>query len=224
MDELLKILENDAQAAHNLGITFSVATQAGRGQPWEHIQNEIDSPIEAWDLARKIEAWRVGIYTSTGFLYWSSQSPEHFVSSLITQGQYYTRTLECFQIEWHAFLRAQRKDKVDLFLKRAEKAFEREICLLHCEPYFKDKSLYDFTFLTSLEDKAIKDAVFTALLLCQRLKLRWIVGGPSEYEDGQWAFSGSASDKATGLELITFELSNFVQEWSGEEKSSWKTV
>jgi hypothetical protein len=69
-------LSEDTELAQHRGITFQVMERAGRHEPWIAVSDAIGDPETALSVAVTRPAWRVGVFTSDGYLYWTSDSPE----------------------------------------------------------------------------------------------------------------------------------------------------
>lgn len=198
-------------------MTFYVAKQEGRGHPYQTFIDGIGSPVEAVQKAQKVEAWNVVVFTSEGYIYWSSQSPEFINSEVVRQGKHTTLKLPHFEMDWVVFLRANRKEKAEKFLKRMEETLRTKIVLRLCERYFKDNSLFEIGFTTRIDTQDVREAVFSALCLGQRVLPHWTVTGPMGSDDGGlWELRGHSKDEATGPVMIDFTLRNFYHDWSGD--------
>src|SRR5262245_35326538 len=115
------------------------------------------------------------------------------------------------RIRWQVFLKVSSREKADRLLKEVARAIGREITLLECEPYWKDKSLFGATFSSSIDSEECAPAVLEALQTCGRLARSWTVGPPQFYEGGRWEFSGGATSpgiKLAGVTHIDFQVGN----------------
>ncbi len=113
-------------------------------------------------------------------------------------------------IKWHAFLRVANERKVAKILRRFGEASGHEMVLESCERYWKDTSLFDVRFFTSLQSNSIADAIFRTLGICEKLIPRWTVSAPSTYSDERWEFNGDSMNMAQGIVLIYFSIDNFA--------------
>ena len=112
-------------------------------------------------------------------------------------------------IQWHAFLRVANEQKVTKILQRFSAASGCEVVLENCERYWKDASVFDVRFNTSLQADSIADAVFRTLCICEKLVPRWTVSTPSGYRNGLWEFRGDSMNLTEGIECIYFSVDNF---------------
>jgi hypothetical protein len=113
--------------------------------------------------------------------------------------------LKC--IYWHAFFQVSTKEKALKLLARFDDVCETKATLLECDRYWKDTSLYEVSFSTSLNKEDISDAVFSALITSHKLAYNWKVSGPSITETGKWEFRGlTTKTKVTGIDWIQFRL------------------
>lgn len=81
-------LEDDAERARQLGLTFAVAVEAGRGQPWRKVRESIEALRAAVQLATDERAWEAGVLTdgpshAAGSLYWTSRHPNLWNSTVV---------------------------------------------------------------------------------------------------------------------------------------------
>jgi hypothetical protein len=69
-------LTEDIELARRRGIAFQVMERAGRHEPWIAVSDAIGDLEAALSVAMTRLAWRVGVFTSDGIIYWTSDSPE----------------------------------------------------------------------------------------------------------------------------------------------------
>ena len=114
-------------------------------------------------------------------------------------------------IRWKAFLRVTTKEKAEKLLRRLSKALDKEITILHSEPYWKDSSLFEASFTTPLAAKDVHEAVFGALLSAGQVSYGWSVRCPSEYAGNKWDFAGETDKKIriAGVISLEFEIKNY---------------
>lgn len=121
------------------------------------------------------------------------------------------RTLSGFDyILWKVYVKAKREQKADLFLHRFREALGCEVTVRISERYGKDKALFFLLFTTPLGAPDIQTATFETLRLCQKILSSWTVTGPTRHDGPHWSFRGTGCNKAQGLEMIDFEVRNFV--------------
>ncbi|MDP4145453.1 MAG: hypothetical protein Q8936_13370 [Bacillota bacterium] len=113
-------------------------------------------------------------------------------------------------IYWKGYFRVSSPNKVDIMLCKLEKIIGQNIFKGECKQYWKDSSLFEAYFKTSLEVDDIEKAVFKALLISNLVGHDCYVTGPNSFKGGKWQFEGIIN-KATlpGLEWIHFRLQNF---------------
>lgn len=111
------------------------------------------------------------------------------------------------EIYWHAFFKANTKDSAHKLLRKFGECCETTAALVSCERYWKDNSLFDMTFTTSLKETDVSIAVFTALLTAHKLADSWNITGPYCSGSGIWEFYGlTTKTKVTGIEWIEFQI------------------
>jgi hypothetical protein len=81
-------LRVDHLRALEVQVGFTIATKAKKGAAWANRRTEILVLLDAFRVARDIEASEVAIFTAGrgegAFIYWSSGHPEIFNSSVIS--------------------------------------------------------------------------------------------------------------------------------------------
>lgn len=113
-------------------------------------------------------------------------------------------------IQWQAFLKVAREEKVARLLHHFSEAAEREMTLQACERHWQDKALFDVRFTSPLGAETVREAVFETLCVCRKILNAWTVSGPDSYADGQWEFRGYSMNLAQGITRINFRIDNFT--------------
>ena len=109
-------------------------------------------------------------------------------------------------IYWHAFFRVTRVEKVTKLLRKFDELCDTKTSLLSCERYWKDESLFDVSFSSPLKKIDISDAVFTSLVVANKLANSWEIAGPY-ISNVKWEFHGlTTKTKVTGIEWVQFRL------------------
>jgi hypothetical protein len=113
-------------------------------------------------------------------------------------------------IYWKGYFKVNSPNKVDIMLRKLEIIIGQSIFKVEAKQYWKDSSLFEVDFKTSLEVDDIEKAVFKALIISNLIGHDCYVTGPNSFEEGKWQFEGIIY-KATlpGLEWIHFVLQNF---------------
>ncbi|MGO4543000.1 hypothetical protein [Paenibacillus sp. 2TAB19] len=110
-------------------------------------------------------------------------------------------------IHWHAFFKVNTEEKARKLLSRFEEITETNATLTSCERYWKDSTLFDVGFSTSINEEDISHTVFLTLVIAQKLAYEWQITGPSNSESGIWEFRGlTTKTKVTGIEWIQFRI------------------
>lgn len=79
----LTALSDDIELARRGGVQFRVMERAGRHQPWTPVSGTSEDLEAALSIAAAHHAWRVGVLTLDGFIYWTSDVPDVRNSSIL---------------------------------------------------------------------------------------------------------------------------------------------
>lgn len=113
-------------------------------------------------------------------------------------------------IYWKAYLKLNSESKVKLMIKKLEKVIEKPITVISSQKYWKDNSLYEVSFTTSLRIDEVEKAIFEALRTYKLLGHDCYIVGPENYEGEKWDFEGICSrTNIPGLEWISFRIQNY---------------
>lgn len=114
-------------------------------------------------------------------------------------------------IEWKAFLKTRTRKGAEILLGRIAKVLEDNPSLLHCKPYWKDRTLIEAVFTTPLGVPSIQVAIFQALTSAGRIAHHWSVRVPQQYEGGKWDFAAWSDKKTTlsGVVAVELEVRNY---------------
>ena len=117
--------EEDILLAAKHHFTFTVASKPDPDQPWQVVEREVQSLSQALRQAQRLDSWEGAVFTTDGFLYWSSQNPQHFSSAVLQRGQLIIQKLNRFEtIRWRAFLRVKSDQDVETKLEQFSAALK----------------------------------------------------------------------------------------------------
>ncbi len=208
----------DIVLAKKYNFTFTVAQKEAESAEWLILEQDLDSLAEAMVKAHQYAAWEVGLFTSDGRLYWSSQKPFQFQSSILQHGQVLIYKFTRFKtIRWRVFIAVGSEKAVKAVLNRFGLAINQPLNIKNIERYPKDTSLFEAIFTTPLEQETIESATFQTLQICHKLATWWKISGPLAFDDDRWEFKGQASQtNLAKVQWIEFNISNFAYESTGD--------
>lgn len=117
-------------------------------------------------------------------------------------------------IEWNMFLRVQTREKAEKLHHRFKQTIDKDIIVLTCECYWKDKTLFHSHLLSPLGIEPIPQAIFEVLNLCSHISSHWHITTPQYFHADQWEFTGLSGEqigymKIVGITWISFTIRNF---------------
>jgi len=113
-------------------------------------------------------------------------------------------------IHWKAYFRINSENKVDSMIKKLEKIIEKPIKVINSQKYWKDNSLFEVHFTTSLEIEEVEKAIFEVLKTYKLIGYDCHIIGPNCYEGERWSLEGICSRTSlSGLEWISFSIQNY---------------
>ena len=110
-------------------------------------------------------------------------------------------------VRWTFFVQLKRIEKAVRMLQQLERKMDVELMPQHVERYWKDHQLVVITAWSDSHAVSIEMAVFNILVAAQHVGRDWMIQGPSEFANHQWAFSGwSNRGSLPGLRHLAFDL------------------
>jgi hypothetical protein len=84
----METIESDRNLAFSKEISFDVCKKIARGHPWITVKGDIKDLREAINIAydyytNERNIYEFGVFTSNGFIYWSSIDPDIFNVGII---------------------------------------------------------------------------------------------------------------------------------------------
>ena len=112
-----KKLTNDISLASKTGIKFTICKKETTDKSWTQLSDVLDLQ-DAIENALSMQNEDLGIFTTTGYLYWTNQAPDTYNSEVLTvvkpQGKNDI-------LSWTVFLKAKKEKSANNLLQKISK-------------------------------------------------------------------------------------------------------